>query len=282
MGGLMKGFCTLARVLVVLCCFTLLVAALVACAGAGTADSETAAGGGTASEEISAETVPEDGVALEEQPPQSGVPLVWDEDLSLYLLPSPRKSGEVSVEEALAGRRSQRVFTDEPLTALQLSQMMWAANGVSSTSGQRTLRTAPSAGATFPLTIYAVVGNVEGLQPGVYRYAVYAHGLQPVSDSDVRAHLRSAALGQSMVENAPLTIAIAADFSKTTDRYGERGIMYTHMEVGHVGQNIYLQAEALGLGTCAIGAFTDDRVGNVLQLPANEVPLYLMPVGHYR
>ena len=200
-----------------------------------------------------------------------------------YALSTPNTDGETSVENALANRRSHRNFQNKALTEEQLSQLLWAAYGVTSPSPDAHLRgglrTSPSAGATYPLEIYAVVGNVEGIEPGVYRYISADHSIERVAEGDVRHELSDAALGQRMVSQAPVTIFYSAIFSRTTDRYGDRGVLYVYIEVGHSAQNVYLQAEALGLGTCAIGAFTDDQVRRLLSLPDDEEPLYLMPVG---
>jgi SagB-type dehydrogenase family enzyme len=181
------------------------------------------------------------------------------------------------VEEALANRRSYRDFQDKAITEIQLMQILWAAYGFTSPDG---LRTTPSAGATYPLEIYAVVGNVEGLAPGVYRYISGGHQIVRIVSKDVRHELCQAALGQRMVAEAPVSVFFSAVFDRTTKRYGKRGDKYVYMEVGHSAQNVYLQAEALGLGTCAIGAFTDNSVKKILNLPDNEEPLYLMPVGY--
>jgi len=192
-------------------------------------------------------------------------------------LPPPKTKGVMSVEEAIARRRSRRDFLEEPLPLPALSQILWAAQGI--TEPRRGLRAAPSAGATYPLEIYAVVGRVEGLEPGVYRYIPQIHALEMLLAGDLRKDLARACLYQMWVAKAPFSLVIAAVYERTTGRYGERGVRYVHMEVGHVGQNIYLQAEALGLGTCAVGAFLDSEVGRLLRLPPDQSPLYVMPVG---
>ena len=195
---------------------------------------------------------------------------------SSVTLPAPRTSGTIPVEQALAARRSVREYADSPLDIAGLSQLLWAAQGITGTGG---LRTAPSAGALYPLEIYAVCGNVTGLSPGVYRYIPDSHALEPVIGRDVRDDLYLAALQQAPVRDAPAVIVIAADYDRTTCKYGERGIRYVHMEAGHASENIYLQAYALRLGTVTIGAFDDNGVRSVLGLPQNQTPLYLMPVG---
>ena len=196
-----------------------------------------------------------------------------------YILPPPVVDGSVSVEKALMNRRSRRRFHGRSITKEQLSQILWAAYGFADPYTR--LRTAPSAGATYPLEFYAVVGNVDEIEQGVYKYISAEHKLVRTLDADVRRELCHAALGQKMVEDAPLTVVYCAIFERTTNRYGSRGFeRYVCMDVGHSAQNVYLQAEALDLGTCAIGAFMDMKVSQVLQLPGAEEPLYLMPIGH--
>lgn len=192
-------------------------------------------------------------------------------------LPQPKMRGEMSVEEAIVRRRSVRTFRDEALTLPELSQVLFAAQGI--TEKTYGFRTAPSAGALYPLEVYAVVGKVEGIAPGVYRYHPKEHAIERVIEGDKRVELFRSALHQEAIQEAPATLVFTAVYERTTRRYGERGIRYVHMEVGHAAQNVYLEAQALGLGTVAIGAFRDEEVARVLQLPRNEMPLYLLPVG---
>ena len=197
----------------------------------------------------------------------------------LIKLPEPRYDSDVSLEEALLKRRSVRHYTGEPLKLWEVSQLLWAAQGITADWGGRT---APSAGATYPLETYLVVGDVEGLEEGVYKYSPHGHELRKVLDGDKRAELAEAALGQSWVREGAVDIVFTAIYERTIGRYGKRGIRYVHMEVGHVGQNVYLQAVALDLGTVVIGAFYDDQVKRILNLPPEEHPLYIMPVGRSR
>jgi len=189
-------------------------------------------------------------------------------------LPSPNQKGEVSLEEAIAKRRSVRRFTPEPISQLQLSQILWAAQGISDTRGR--YRTAPSAGATYPLEIFVVCGRncVERIGDGIYHYHIAHHSLTLHHKGDVRLELAEAAIYQ-----APIDIVICALYERTTQRYGNRGERYVHIEVGHAGQNIYLQATALGLATVAIGAFHGREVSEVLRLEEQIRPLYIMPLG---
>jgi len=191
-------------------------------------------------------------------------------------LPSPVYTGDTPVEQALLARRSVRAYQDEPLALAEIGQLLWAAQGIINPRGYRT---APSAGALYPLEITLLVGDIRELPAGVYRYLPGRHQLVRVAQGDFRAELANAALGQEAVGEAPAVITIAGVYQRTTKKYSQRGVQYVHMEVGAVAQNVYLQAEALGLGTVFIGAFVDDEVKEVLRLGAQEQPLGLMPVG---
>jgi SagB-type dehydrogenase family enzyme len=189
-------------------------------------------------------------------------------------LPAPQLKGTLSLEEALARRRSVRDFADTPLTLAELGQLLWAAQGTTDPAG---LRTAPSAGALYPLEVYAVTGEaVFHYEPGRHQIAVHVQG-------DLRPALHAAALRQDSVLNAPAVITIAAVYARTAGKYGEeRSPRYVHLEAGHAAQNILLQAVSLELGGVPIGAFEDNRVKQALSLPADQQPLYLIPVGHPR
>ncbi len=195
-------------------------------------------------------------------------------------LPEPVLSGSVSLEETLALRRSVRGFSDHPVTITEIGQLLWAAQGV--TESGRGLRTAPSAGATYPLEIIVIIGRAEGVAPGVYRYAPGDHVLRPVLQEDQRQALTRAALNQSALLQAPVTFAVTAVHARTEARYGRRATRYVDMEAGHAAQNLSLQAVALGLGSVVIGAFDDQEVAALLNLSSGEAPLYLIPVGRPR
>jgi SagB-type dehydrogenase family enzyme len=193
-------------------------------------------------------------------------------------LPPPSRKGMVSLEEAIARRRSIRDFAPEPLSQSQLSQVLWAAQGLSKVGRYRTV---PSAGATYPLEIFVAGGEkgIDGIGEGVYQYNVESHSLARHYKGDVRRELALAAMDQRSICEAPVDIIICAVYSRTLSGYGDRGERYVHMEVGHAGQNIYLQATALGLATVAVGAFHDEQVRQVLRLNEEYKPLYIMPVG---
>jgi SagB-type dehydrogenase family enzyme len=188
---------------------------------------------------------------------------------SVIKLPRPETGGKVSVEEALHRRRSRRTFQQRELTLRQVSQLLWAAAA------------SPSAGATYPLDIFLVAGAgcVKDLEPGVYHY-LGEQSLGLHAEGDRRESLARAALRQEFISNAPISLVVAATYERTTSRYGKRGQRYVHMEVGHVGENVYLQADALGLGTVAVGAFEDNAVARVIEMPSSMLPLYILPVGY--
>lgn len=193
-------------------------------------------------------------------------------------LPEPQKDSDTSIEEALLGRRSVRDFSEGPVTLEQISQLFWAAQGINRDDGGRT---APSAGALYPLTVYVVIGNADGILPGLYKYEPEGHKLTRVLEGDLRQPLSQAALGQPSVRQAAVDFVITGKYEIITPKYGERGIMYTFLEAGHAAQNICLQAVGLKLGVVTIGAFDDAGVRQVLGLSADETPLYIIPAGNY-
>jgi SagB-type dehydrogenase family enzyme len=191
----------------------------------------------------------------------------------LINLPKPKQDGSMLLEKVIAARRSRRNFSPKSFTLEQISQLCWAAQGQE--AGGR-YRTTPSAGATYPLELFVVTGD------GLFHYLPAGHSLKKLTELDLRKDLASAAWGQEFIEAAPLTLVFAAEFSRTTNHYGKRGIRYVYMEAGHAAQNVHLQAEALGLGSVAVGAFDDASVSKVLSLPKNLEPVYMVIVGYCR
>ena len=183
------------------------------------------------------------------------------------------------METALGVRRSVREYSRDPVSLAELSQLLWAAQGVTHADGGRT---APSAGALYPLELYVLAGNVTGLEAGLYRYRIGRHELVELSREDLRRRLADAALDQPQVEAAAAVIVIAGVVGRTAAKYGQRALPYVYMEVGCVAQNVHLQAAALGLGTVFIGAFRDARVMQVLGMPDGERPFCIMPIGRPR
>lgn len=194
-------------------------------------------------------------------------------------LPAPQLRGQQSLESVLATRRSVRHYTEEPLSLQEVSQLMWAAQGITSADGERT---APSAGALYPLELCVVAGRVRALAPGVYRYQPGSQELLRLVEGDKRAALARAALRQECVQDAAVILVLSGVYPRSKVKYGERGSRYVHIEVGHAAQNVLLQATALGLGAVPVGAFEDATVRKTLGLPSDERVLYLVPVGRPR
>jgi SagB-type dehydrogenase family enzyme len=194
-------------------------------------------------------------------------------------LPPPAKKGGMALSEALEARRTVRRFAARPLDLPQVSQLLWGADG---TSDPRGLRTSPSAGATYPLDLYLVVGErgVMNLPAGIYHYLVAENALTPLAPGDLRAPVARASLHQTWMAEAPVMVVITGEYRRCMARYGQRGIRYTHMEAGNVSQNLFLTAEALGLGAGIVGAFDDKALAQVLKLPPAHEPLLVMPVGY--
>ncbi len=206
-------------------------------------------------------------------------------------LPAPSLDGPMSVEQALAERRSVREYSDERPSLQQMAQLLWAAQGITRPVAQPRpgwraewqwmggLRTAPSAGALYPLELYLVAGDVEGLETGLYHYIPQQHALTRVRNGDLRESLAEASLRQASITDAPAVFVIAGVYERTAVKYGDRAERYVHIEVGGVAENIYLQAESLGLGAVFMGAFQDQDVKECLGLPDDHEPLGIMPVG---
>lgn len=196
--------------------------------------------------------------------------------LDNIVLPPAAYVGAHSLEQLLRQRRSVREFAAAPLTLAQLGQLLWAAQGVTDNEGHRT---APSAGALYPIELYVVAGQVAGLTPGIYRYSPNEHSLSPVTGGDKRHAVAAAALHQTWIASAPAVLVFAAVTARTAARYGARAARYVPIEVGHAAQNVYLQAGDLGLAAVDVGAFDDASIATALHLPDKLAPLLLMPVG---
>jgi SagB-type dehydrogenase family enzyme len=202
-------------------------------------------------------------------------------------LPSPQLKGKVSLEETILRRRAVRRYRREPLDLSQLSQILWSAQGI---TGTGEFRAAPSAGATYPLEIFIFIGKQgvitseikqapEELQAGIYHYETDSHSLSLHKPADLRPDLARATLDQEFIIDAPVDIVICAHYHRTSYRYGRRGERYVYIEVGHVGENIHLQAVALGLATVEVGAFHDEEVWKILGVEEQIKPIYIMPLG---
>jgi len=194
-------------------------------------------------------------------------------------LPEPKYRG-IAVEEAIEGRRSVRNYSAKPISKAQLSQLLFAAQGISGKMYGKGLRTAPSAGALYPFEVYVVVNNVQDLPRGIYHYSVLDHSLEEVKSGDFRKRITDAGLKQEMLGEAGVTFVLSGIFDRVCHKYGERGYRYVYMEAGHISQNIYLQSVSLGLGSVCAGAFLDEKVNQLIGVDGREeAAIYLHSVG---
>lgn len=196
----------------------------------------------------------------------------WSGDMKTINLSKPKIKGTVSVEETIQERRSVRNYASKEISMEDISQLLWACQGITSQRGD--LRAAPSAGALYPLEVYLVKKD------GAFHYIPEGHKLEIIRDRDVKKDLAVASYGQNYVAAAAIDIVICAVYERVTSKYGERGMRYTYMEAGHAAQNIFLQATALGLDSVPVGAFDDAAVSEILNLPKDVKPLYILPVGY--
>lgn len=202
--------------------------------------------------------------------------------LGTYNLPQAEVTSGMSVDQAIQNRRSVRNFSATSLTLQDVSQLLWAAQGI--TDSERNYRSAPSAGHVFPMEVYLVAGDngVQGLGAGIYRYNPYNNTLEKIVEGDQTYTLSQAAHGQTWVDEAPISLVITGNYQKMKDKYPDENLStrFVDIEAGHIGENIYLEAVSRGLGAVAIGSFYDDQMINLFKLPSNETPIYIYPVGH--
>lgn len=197
-------------------------------------------------------------------------------------LPDPMVDGDVSLERAIHQRRTIRSFEGKALTLKQFSQLLWAAQGITEAGGFK--RAAASAGALYPMDVYGVAGGdcIENLDPAVYHYEPTNHTISLVKKGDARRDIAIASLSQMWMAHAPLTLVITAEYSRIMVKYGQRGIRYAMIEAGHIGQNIFLQSQAMGLEAGIVGAFEDEKVIQIMGIKKTHEPLLIMPVGYER
>ena len=184
-------------------------------------------------------------------------------------LPAPPHC-DMSLDEAFENRRTMHELSGPRLTEADISLLLWSAQGITLAGN----RTAPSAGATYPIELYLLTAR------GLYLYRPTHHDLEVVSSEDKRLPLFDNAVDQESVRDAPAVFVVTAVLERTSAKYGDRAVRYVHIEVGHVAQNLLLQAATLGLGGVPVGAFDDDAVSEILGLPDDHEPLYLLPIGH--
>jgi SagB-type dehydrogenase family enzyme len=198
------------------------------------------------------------------------------------LLPKPEIPKSAGLYTALLNRESRRAFENRPLSPAELSALLWAAGGAKDSHAGA--RVPPSAGACYPLELYVSIRRegVSGIKEGVYLYKPAAGALSLAAEGDFSKKIAAACHGQNFVAKAQAVIALAAEFERSTYRYGERGARYVFMDAGHAGQNIYLAVEGIGLATCAVGAFDDGELAAAFHLPGNLKAVYIFPVGARR
>lgn len=196
-------------------------------------------------------------------------------------LPQPREIGPVSLEEAIIKRRSVRSFSEQPITLESLSQLLWSAQGITRRLEKLDLRAAPSAGATYPMETYAIVNSVEDCPQGLYHYQVSGHSLEILKQEPLSGKLAAAALHQPFLAKAAVCFLWTAVFARVEHRYGKRALRYTYTEAGHIAQNLCLQAAALDLSSCVVGAFFDEEIEELLTVDEKyESIVYLAAVGN--
>jgi SagB-type dehydrogenase family enzyme len=185
-------------------------------------------------------------------------------------LPAPVTDGPVSLQRAIAQRRSRRAFRPDPLPLPTLGQLLWAGQGITGADGRRA---APSAGALYPIELYAVTPSA------VLHYLPSGHRIEQRAAADLRPQLRTSAFGQEHVAAAPVVLVVAAQADRTRRKYGTRASAFVDLEAGHVAQNILLTATALGLAAVPVGSIDGARCVTTLGLPPDESVLYLIPIG---
>jgi SagB-type dehydrogenase family enzyme len=219
----------------------------------------------------------------EKEMPQPPLQLPYDPSAPVIDLPAPDTldMGKQSLTEIIVQRESRRRYTNEPLSLAELSYLLWCTQGVKTVLPHATRRTVPSAGARHAFETYLLVNQVEGLQPGLYRYLALQHKLLPVNlDADIAGNITAAALDQDQVKRSAVTFIWVAVTYRMTWRYVERGYRYLHLDAGHVCQNLYLAAEAIGAGVCAIAAFDDESMNTLLGCDGDEqFVIYMGTVG---
>ncbi len=214
-------------------------------------------------------------------PPKKAAPQSVRQILGASMkLPKPNTKGQLTVEQAIQQRRTVRAYSQQLISLEGLSQLLWSAQGITGRRGLK--RAAPSAGALYPMDLYAVVGHraVNQLEAGVYHYDPQEHGLTMVNKQDLRKVVARACLSQMWMASAPIHLVITAEYQRITGKYGQRGIRYAFIEAGHIGQNLFLQAEALGLKAGIVGAYHDEKLIEIMAIPRTHEPLLVMPIGY--
>lgn len=214
-------------------------------------------------------------------PRRIGTYKIYPDPLERFDLPQPIQEAGMGLWEVLLERSSVRDYDQEPLRIQEVSQLLWASQGITRERGEWQFRTAPSAGALYPIETYLAVNRVDGLTGGLYHYEVRYHRLAFLrEDPLIGMSLTRAALGQTMFQRAALVFVWTAVVTRSARKYGERAFRYIYMDAGHVAQNLYLAATSINLGCCVVGAFFDDEVNDVLELDGREeTAVYMATIG---
>ena len=195
-------------------------------------------------------------------------------------LPEPDSRGGAPLWEVLSTRRSVREFKNQPVSAQQVSQLLWASQGITAEQFGYKFRTTPSAGALYPVETYLVINNVEEIPQGVYHYAVEDHRLEQIKKGDYRVTVARAALDQKVAYEAGLVFIWTAIYARCKWKYKQRAYRYIYLDAGHIAQGVALASVALGLGSCQIGAIYDEEADDLLGLDGNdEGTIYFSVVG---
>jgi len=194
-------------------------------------------------------------------------------------LPAPEQVVTSSVDQALRQRRSIRSYSDRPLSIEQLSYLLWASTGIQRRARNFEFRTAPSAGALYPIETYVVVNNVENVPQGLYHYSIKQHTLEELQTGDISQAITTAAMGQRICSQAAAVFIWTAVFQRTKWRYRDRAYRYIYLDAGHIAQNLALSATSLGLGSCQIGALFDEEVNEIVGVDGIEESTIYMTVA---
>ncbi|MHA1104112.1 MAG: SagB/ThcOx family dehydrogenase [Promethearchaeota archaeon] len=196
-------------------------------------------------------------------------------------LPAPKIDENLPFWNIIKNRQSLRKFSREPLDLEQVSLLLFGISGITRNYPQFAFRTVPSAGGLFPIETYAVINNIDGIDPGIYHYNIKDHVLECLKLGDYRIDAMKACLDQKMVYNSAITFIWTAVIERSKWKYLQRCYRYIYMDAGHIGQNCYLVAEALGLGTCTIGAIYDNELNDLLEIDGiEETSIYVGVIGN--
>lgn len=216
----------------------------------------------------------------------------WGQPIALYkaypgarvvALPAPDLGGGLPTETAISQRRSTREYAPTPMTQAELSRLLFLAGGINADRWGNARRTAPSSGALYPIEIYVVVHQVEGIDPGVYHYAFREHALEQVRAGDFRGRVVDQAIAQEFLGQCGVVLFLTNILQRMRPKYQDRSYRYGLLEAGHVGENAYLAATSMGLGACGVGAFMDDSINSMLGVDGvEEAAVYMLAAGKRR